>query len=119
MHLVSHCRTSGGEYVSEWRLAGVLLRARSNEFGTICNLAISPIAAEPLINACELPDEAISEGQRLYFQALALLSQRLSMDDPLLEVVMLERLRVEQEWLAQSTWRDERPCHHTAIPITP
>lgn len=119
MHLVSHRRTATGEYVSEWLLAGIGLCARIDNQGNISELRIAPIAIEQQPNPCTLSDQDTSEGRRFYLQALALLGRRLSIDDPLQEAVVVERLRLEQAWLACSTWRDDRPCDDTAIPLRP
>lgn len=119
MHLVSHRRTATGEYVSEWLLAGIRLCARIDIQGTISELRIASSAVEQQPSPCALSEQDICEGRRYYLYALALLGQRLSIDDPLQEAVVGERLRLEQAWLASSTWRDDRPCDNTAVPLRP
>ena len=117
MSLVNHFDLGECGYVSEWLLSNAVVSAHWQRSGAIIKLSLSPVEASASKHVREMPPKETTE--LIYAQALLLLSHRLSLDDPLQEAVVAERMALEQRWLQQSQWQDNRPCDDTAIPLKP
>lgn len=119
MRLISHFRLSQSQYLSEWLLDNALISAHWQPMAGIHSLTLKP-AADCLslhTTTCRLSTGATAELCGIYGQALVALAHCLSLDDALQEAVITERMALEQQMLKQMTWRDNRPCVDTSIPL--
>ena len=120
MSLVNHCDLGERGFASEWLLSNAVISAHWQRSGAIIKLSLRPAEASVWKHALEMsPKETTGLIYLIYAQALVLLSHRLSLDDPLQEAVVAERMALEQGWLQQSQWQDDRPYDDTAIPLKP
>lgn len=120
MSLVNHFDLGERGFVSAWLLSNAVVSAHWQRSGAIIKLSLSPAESSAWKHVREMPPkETTGLIYLIYAQALLLLSHRLSLDDPLQEAVVVERMALEQRWLQQSQWQDNRPCDDTAIPLKP
>lgn len=120
MNLVKHFSLNGNEYFSEWLVGGAIVAAHWRQVGAIVKLTLRPADATAHEQVLGGLTEAL-QGMiyHIYARALMLLSHRLSLDDALQESVVTERMALEEKWLTQTRWQDDRPYNDTAIPLLP
>jgi hypothetical protein len=120
MSLVNHVDLGERGFITEWLLSNAVLSAHWQQSGILIKLSLRPAGTSVGEHAPGIPTKEARELIFLvYAQALVLLAHRLSLDDPLQEAVVTERMALEQMWLQQSQWRDDRPYDDTAIPLKP
>lgn len=120
MTLINHFILSDSEFVSEWLLDGMVISVQWQHTGAIVRLSLRPTKLKKWDHVLDAPLEKEKTLICLiYAQSLVLLSHRLSLDDPLQEAVVAERIALEQTWLQQTKWQDDRPYNNTAIPLKP
>lgn len=120
MTLVNHFNLGDSGFVSEWLLDGMVMSVQWQQPGAIAKLSLRPAESGGWKHKLGILAEE-SQGLicLIYAQTLVLLAHRLSLDDPLQEAVVAERMALEQTWLQQTQWQDDRPYNNTAIPLKP
>ncbi len=120
MNLVKHFSLNSNEYISEWLVGGATVVVHWRQVGAIVKLTLRPAdstAHEQVLD--ELTEALQGMIHHIYARVLILLSHKLSLDDALQESIVTERMTLEEEWIIQTRWQDDRPYNDTAIPLIP